>query len=124
VVTLDRPTATPRAVKHALEALNRPAALGANPLAQLPVLTPGNPAELRGLLVDVIVELADSRSPREAESGRLLFDYYIRRVGSHELIAERLHLSRPTYFRRLQHGYTLVALLLNGLSDFALWFRL
>jgi len=88
------------------------------------VLTPDNPAELRGLLVDVIVELADSRLPREAESGRLLFDYYIRRVGSHELIAERLHLSRPTYFRRLQHGYRLVALLLNGLSDFALWFRL
>ena len=124
MVTLDRPTATPRAVKHALEALNRPAPLGANPLAQLPVLTPDNPAELRGLLVDVIVELADSRLPREAESGRLLFDYYIRRVGSHELIAERLHLSRPTYFRRLQHGYRLVALLLNGLSDFALWFRL
>lgn len=123
MVTLDRPTATPQAVKQALEDLDQPAALGLNPLARLPVLTPDNPSELRGLLIDVIVEIGESRSPREAESGRLLFDYYIKKIGSHELIAERLHLSRPTYFRRLHDGYALVALQLNGVTDFALWFR-
>jgi hypothetical protein len=30
-------------------------------------------------------------------------------VGSHELIMERLHMSRPTYYRRLHHGFELVA---------------
>ena len=65
--------------------------------------------ELRALLVDVIGELAASSSPRDAESGHLLLDYYVRRVGSHELIMERLHMSRPTYYRRLHHGFELVA---------------
>ena len=124
MVTLDRPTATPQAVKQALEDLDHPAALSLNPLAHLPVVTPNATRELRGLLVDVVLELADSRSPRDAESGRVLFHYYVKKTGSHELIAERLILTRPTYFRRLNEGYALVAGLLNGVSDFAIWFRL
>ena len=123
---LDRPIATAAVVKQALEALDRPMALVTNPLTHLPVMPEGGaaPAELRGLLVDVIFELADSRSAREAESGRLLANYYIKKVGGHEAIMERLHLSRPTYFRRLRHGYALVALQLNRVSDFAVWFQL
>jgi hypothetical protein len=42
-----------------------------------------------------------------------------RRVGSHEVIMERLHLSRPTFYRRLQRGFALVAERLDGLSEFA-----
>jgi tetratricopeptide (TPR) repeat protein len=48
--------------------------------------------------------LAASGKPREAESGELLLDYYVRHAGSHEVIAERLHLSRPTFYRRLDRG--------------------
>jgi hypothetical protein len=72
--------------------------------------------ELRALLVDVIGELASSAAPRDAESGHLLLDYYVRRVGSHEVIMERLHLSRPTYYRRLHHGFELVADKLDRLT--------
>jgi murein DD-endopeptidase MepM/ murein hydrolase activator NlpD len=45
--------------------------------------------ELRALLVDVIGELAASAAPRDAESGHLLLDYYVRRVGSHEVVRVR-----------------------------------
>lgn len=76
-------------------------------------------AELRSLLVDVIRELAASRQPRDAEAGQLLLDYYVKRVGSHEVIAERLHLSRPTFYRRLQRGLGLVAERVDELSEFA-----
>jgi hypothetical protein len=40
-------------------------------------------------------------------------------VGSHEVIMERLHLSRPTYYRRFHHGFELVANRLDKLSEFA-----
>ena len=42
-----------------------------------------------------------------------------RRVGSHEVIMERLHLSRPTFYRRLQRGFALVAERLDEMSEFA-----
>jgi hypothetical protein len=105
-------------VRAALDDLGTPEALGRSPLAQLPVVTRGESAavELRALLIDVIGELAASASPRDAESGHLLLDYYVRRAGSHEVIMERLHLSRPTYYRRLHHGFELVASRLDQLS--------
>jgi hypothetical protein len=40
-------------------------------------------------------------------------------VGSHEVIMERLHLSRPTFYRRLQRGFALVAERLDEMSEFA-----
>jgi hypothetical protein len=112
---------SPATVKAALDALGEPGALAASPLVRLPVITAqGNAAaaELRGLLLDVVSELAVARAPRDAEAGRLLSDYYVKRVGSHELIAERLHLSRPTFYRRLQRGLTLVAERLDELAEF------
>jgi hypothetical protein len=98
-------------VRAALDDLGTPEALGRSPLAQLPGVSRGESTavELRALLVDVIGELAASTSPRDAESGHLLLDYYVKRVGSHDVIMERLHLSRPTYYRRLHHGFELVA---------------
>jgi hypothetical protein len=67
----------------------------------------------------VVQELVVSPSPRDAEAGRLLLDYYVKKVGSHEVIMERLHLSRPTYYRRLHYGFELVAGRLDKLSEFA-----
>ena len=46
----------------------------------------------------------------------MLQDYYVKRVGSHEVVMERLYLSRPTYYRRLHHGFQLVAQRLDALS--------
>ena len=106
-------------VRAALDDLGTPEALGRSPLAQLPVVAKGDSAavELRALLIDVIGELATSTAPRDAESGHLLLDYYVRKVGSHELIMERLHLSRPTYYRRLHHGFELVASRIDQMSE-------
>jgi hypothetical protein len=105
-------------VRSALDDLGTPEALGRNPLAKLPGLSRGGSAanELREVLVDVIGELAGSAAARDAECGRVLLDYYIRRVGSHEVVAERLYLSRPTYYRRLHHGFQLVANRLDEMS--------
>lgn len=109
-------------VKEALEHLNEPAQLSRSPLMAMRALaaTDGERvAELRGLLYDLIRELAASASARDAEAGRLLLDYYVKRVGSHDVIAERLHLTRPTFYRRLQRGLVLVAERLDELGEFA-----
>jgi hypothetical protein len=119
------PTADPLAVKQALEALHEPAALSLNPLIKLPVMNhDGTAGDLRELLLDVIGELAESRVHTEAQAGRLLLDYYIKRAGSHEVIKARLHLSRPTYFRRLNRGFALVAQHLDRVSEFVVLFQL
>jgi hypothetical protein len=108
-------------LKTALEDLADLEALSRSPLTLLPVLSGSEAAgsDLRDLLVDVIVELAASRMPRDAEAGRLMLDYYVKQVGSHELIMERLCLSRPTFYRRLQRGLALMAERVDDLSEFA-----
>ena len=105
-------------VRSALDDMGTPEALARNPLARLPGVSRGGSAavELRDVLIDVVGELATSSAPRDAESGRLLLDYYVKRVGSHDVVMERLHMSRPTYYRRLHHGYELVASRLDELS--------
>jgi hypothetical protein len=113
---------SPALVKEALDRLDDLEQLGASALARLACVTSDGAAagpELRALLVDVVRELAGAKAPRDAEAGQLLVDYYVRRAGSHEVIAERLHLSRPTFYRRLQRGLTLVAERLDELSEFA-----
>ncbi len=114
-------TIRPQLVRAALDDLGTPEALGRSPLGQLPGVSRGGSAaaDLRSVLVDVIGELAVSAGPRDAEAGKLLLDYYVKRVGSHEVIMERLHLSRPTFYRRLQRGFALVAERLDELSEFA-----
>jgi hypothetical protein len=113
---------SPAVVKEALEALDDVPALAAAPLARLACISSEGAAagpELRGLLIDVVRELAAAKAPRDAEAGQLLVDYYVKKVGSHEVIAERLHLSRPTFYRRLQRGLTLAAERLDELAEFA-----
>src|SRR5438067_2677082 len=115
-------TVRPLLVRAALDDLGTPEALGRNPLGRLPGVSRAGgstAADLRALLVDVISELAASPQPRDAEAGRLLLDYYVKKVGSHEVIMERLHLSRPTFYRRLQRGFQLVAERLDEMSEFA-----
>ena len=105
-------------VRAALDDLGTPEALGRSPLAKLPGVSQGGSAasELRLVLVDVITELAAAPAPRDAECGRVLLDYYVKRVGSHDVVMERLYLTRPTYYRRLHHGFQLVANKLDELS--------
>jgi hypothetical protein len=107
-------------LKSALENLADPVALGRSPLTLLPALskTDASGAVLRERLVEVISELAASRTPRDGEAGRLLLDYYVKRVGSHEVVMERLCLSRPTFYRRLQRGFELVAERLDAVDEF------
>ncbi len=114
-------TVRPQLVRAALDDLGTPEALGRSPLGTLPGIAHGEStaADLRAALVDVISELAASSQPRDAEAGRLLLDYYVKKVGSHEVIMERLHLSRPTFYRRLQRGFALVAERLDEMSEFA-----
>jgi hypothetical protein len=114
-------TVRPQLVRAALDDLGTPEALGRSPLGRLPGIAHGEStaADLRAALVDVISELASSSQPRDAEAGRLLLDYYVKKVGSHEVIMERLHLSRPTFYRRLQRGFALVAERLDEMSEFA-----
>jgi hypothetical protein len=127
MVVLDLPAAVakPEYVKQALESLDEPRALDLNPLRALRVMAHGGgAAELRALLVDLVGELSDSRSHRDAQAGRLLLDYYIKKAGSHDQVMRRNHITKPTYFRRLQRGYVLVAQQLESVSEFAEWFPL
>ena len=108
-------------VKGALSDLRSPTRLALNPLCGMPVLTSdgASPASIRALLVNVVSKLATSSRPRDQEAGRLLLDYYVKRVGSHAVVMERLHLSRPTFYRRLRRGFELVAQNLNEMNGVA-----
>jgi hypothetical protein len=75
------------------------------------------PRIARDTLESVIHSLAESAAPREAEAGRLMLEYYVRRAGSQEQVAEKLFLSRPTFYRRLHLGWELVAERLGPLPD-------
>ncbi len=109
--------ATTEMVRDALERLEDKGTLMVSPLMKLRRIESGSPTQLRDLLTRVIGEIASSSSAREAEAGALLRDYYVKRVGSQEVVAERLHLSRPTFYRRLHHGWELVAQRLGPLDE-------
>ncbi|MBT2453194.1 hypothetical protein J7F03_40540 [Streptomyces sp. ISL-43] len=94
-----------RHIRQALEGLHRPQQLARSPL--LPVA--GDPAALRELLESGVRHLVESAVATEAEAGRILSQYYVERGGGHDFIAIRLHMSRATYFRRLNQGLTLLA---------------
>lgn len=97
-------------VKCALEDLHRPGALATSPLRSLGCLAASSgPGALRELLCEVTAQVAASSLAREREAGALLVEYYLERSGSHEKIAERLGLTRTTFYRRLHTGLSLVA---------------
>ncbi len=109
--------ATAGMVRQALEQLEDDHGLSASPLMGLRGLAGGGPAGLRDLLARTIREISSSSVPRETQAGSLLRDYYLKRVGSQEVVGERLHLSRPTFYRRLHRGWELVAERLGPLDD-------
>ncbi|MFD0357378.1 hypothetical protein ACFVHW_27105 [Streptomyces sp. NPDC127110] len=94
-------------VRKALEHLHDPVRLARSALLAS-AATP-TPAELRAALVDAIGVLITSDDPPTAQAGRVLDSYYVRRRADHTGVANRLHLSRATYFRRLDHGLTRIA---------------
>jgi hypothetical protein len=108
-------------VKDALERLDRLDALGESPLTTFSNRSDGGAAparQLRAVLVEVMRKLASSPSKRDAQAGALLLDYYVHRIGSHQLIAERLGLARATFYRRFHRGLALVAERLRARHDF------
>jgi hypothetical protein len=115
------PRVTGQSVKEALEALPDRRMMAQASLCKLPYLgrDGGDPArELDELLRDAARELAGSTVLRDAQSGLCLVDYYVKRSGTHDQIAERLHLSRPVYYRRLERGIELLAERLESLAAF------
>ena len=115
------PQITPASVKEALEALSDHRLLALSPLCSLPYLARdgGDSAtDLADLLKDAARELATSSIFRDAQAGHLLVEYYVKRSGTHEQIAEQLHVSRPAYYRRLQRGCEILAERLDRLATF------
>jgi len=104
-------------VQAALEALAAGNGLDGSPLLALERLAGAGPQRLGELVETAVAEVAASPAYREAEAGRVLRDYYLKCVGSHAVVAERLHLSRPTFYRRLHNGLELVAERLGPLGD-------
>ena len=101
---------TPKSVKGALESLHEPAALGGSSLlATMTLSREVNPTQLREILEAAIRNLARSPAGEESDAGKVLLDCYVNRVGTHEMVAEKLHLSRRTFYRRLDRGLAILA---------------
>jgi tetratricopeptide (TPR) repeat protein len=106
---------TAEQVKAALEELHESDRLTRSPLLELACLGPGSNRGdlLRALLVALVSELATSSRYAETEAARVLDAYYLAHRGSHERVAESLHLTMPTYYRRLRGGHLRLAELLG-----------
>lgn len=101
------PVIAAKPLKRTLEALQDREELAATPLARALSINGSAEvvaAELRQHLMAGIERLGASDQFRTAQAGRLLRYYYVQRIGSQEVVAERLHISRPTFYRRLQDG--------------------
>jgi hypothetical protein len=94
-------------VRQALQHLGDPTALAHSPLLALPTI--GTIEHLRAALTHAIHTLADAHDPEQTEAGQVLAHYYLQRRTGHDTLAHQLHLSRATYFRRLDHGLTAIA---------------
>ncbi|MEY9855673.1 hypothetical protein ABH935_001277 [Catenulispora sp. GAS73] len=53
--------------------------------------------------------MAGSASPVDQEAAEILRLYYLGRSTGHDVTAHRVHLSRATYFRRLDYGIRCLA---------------
>jgi len=107
-------------VKAAFEALSDRRLLLTSPLCRLPYLNRdgGEPAaELESLLRDTARELAASKDLSDAQAGQLLVDYYVRRTGTHDQIAERMHVTRTVYYQRQHRGFEQIAARLEQLMS-------
>jgi hypothetical protein len=96
-----------RYIRQALSDIHHPARLARNPL--LAWLKLPSADALQATLMTAIQDLCDSTAPADADAGHVLAGYYLTRRAGHEHTASKLHLSRSTYFRRLNHGITQLA---------------
>jgi hypothetical protein len=87
---------------HQIAAVRR-ALAGLGSSRSAPPVAP--PTRLRAA-IEALLAAAD---PVDAQAGQVLHAYYVRRAGGHDSVAHRLHLSRATYFRRLEHGLRRIA---------------
>ncbi|MDI3318122.1 MAG: ATP-binding protein [Bacillota bacterium] len=90
------------AAKEALLALDRPELLTESEVGRALLArqtAPDGPARVRAWLLDAL-RSAELDDPHASVSARRLVQlYYVERLGSHEAVAERLNVSRATYFR-------------------------
>jgi hypothetical protein len=102
---------TPDLVRDALGDLHHLSRLAQSPLASwcAPAETRDEGRSLQRRLIEVIDEIAESKLARDGEAGRVLRAYYVKKIGSQEAVAERLHLARATFYRRLHRGWYLLA---------------
>ncbi|NUR24453.1 MAG: hypothetical protein HOV83_01125 [Catenulispora sp.] len=105
--TENRPDPLLEEIRNALGSLRTPQQLNGSPLLTLPHLA--TPSALAGFLRRQIEDLAASDVPADAEAGRILHRYFVLRNAGHDALIHRAHLSRATYFRRLDHGIRLIA---------------
>lgn len=98
--TATRPPVTAETVRTALRELQVPHRLAASPLAE------GKETSERAAFVHALLARAADEAFGTSEDERLLRSVlvlgYLEPVGSHELAAEELHVSRSAYFRRLR----------------------
>jgi hypothetical protein len=94
-------------IRSALGSLRTPQQLNGSPLLTLPQLA--TPTALADFLRRQIEDLAASDVPADAEAGRILHRYFVLRNSGHDALIHQAHLSRATYFRRLDHGVRLIA---------------
>jgi len=94
-------------VRQALNALHDPVALARSPLLATPSITSAD--DLAATLRHGIEALAASSSRPDAQAGQAMVETYLRTDAERATAAQRLHLSRATYYRRLQHGVNRLA---------------
>ena len=99
-------------VREAFRAFAAPADLARSPLAHGSGIDE-RAESVREVLVDA-VDRAFGDAPGDALTKLVLRRGYLERDGSHEAIAESLHLSRAAYFRRLRRGCEVVAVYISG----------
>jgi hypothetical protein len=92
-------------VRRALENVHNSVKLAGSPL----VAATGTPDALHAFLTTGIADLAGASDQPTAQAGHILHAYYLRRRRDHIGVATQLHLSRATYFRRLDHGLKAMA---------------
>jgi hypothetical protein len=102
-------------VQHALDCLHHPAKLQRTAIVeQWPGSTPPSPSSVRRWLMDAIASAELDAVPL---ARALLTLYYVERCGSHEALAERLHVSRATYFRTHQRALRTLAMQLLATAE-------
>lgn len=102
-------------VQHALECLHHPTTLQRVAIADhWPGSRPPSPANIRRWLMDAIASAELDSVPL---ARAVLTLYYVERRGSHESLAERLHISRATYFRTHQRALRALAAQLLAIAE-------